>query len=255
MCGGAVNRAYYGIFWAVTCVHLLDGNHFKKHKESIGIFNRDYINTGIFPKEFGRKIHNAADARNLYVKANEITAQENLEFAKELLTAVKNYCEEKLNGIERKKFEESISDYLCAAGGYIYGDAKKFDKALALDTETLLKFIKNTQAKEFKKLASRITENVENYFVKSLCSKLDEKNIIEVLREPLEMRGCKFRLVYWKPETNLNPETVELYQKNILTCVRQLHYSKQNNNSLDMVLFENGFPLKPNYRARRSKRN
>ncbi len=61
---GAVNSAYYGIFWAVTCVHLLDGNHFKKHKESIGIFNRDYINTGIFPKEFGSRIHNVSDARN-----------------------------------------------------------------------------------------------------------------------------------------------------------------------------------------------
>lgn len=106
---GAVNRAYYGIFWAVTCVHLLDGNHFKKHKESIGIFNRDYINTGIFPKEFGRKIHNAADARNdsdynLYVKATETTAQENIDFAKELLAAVKIYCEDKINGTERKKF-------------------------------------------------------------------------------------------------------------------------------------------------------
>lgn len=100
---GAVNRAYYGIFWAVTCVHLLDGNHFKKHKESIGIFNRDYINTGIFPKEFGRRIHNASDARNdsdysIKVKSTEQTAKDSLETARELLNAVKIYCEGRING-------------------------------------------------------------------------------------------------------------------------------------------------------------
>lgn len=106
---GAVNRAYYGIFWAVTCVHLLDGNHFKKHKESIGIFNRDYINTGIFPKEFGRRIHNASDARNdsdysIHVKSTEQTAKESLETARELFEVVKIYCEDRINGTEGKKF-------------------------------------------------------------------------------------------------------------------------------------------------------
>ncbi len=106
---GAVNRAYYGIFWAVTCVHLLDGNHFKKHKESIGIFNRDYINTGIFPKEFGRRIHNASDARNdsdysIHIKATEQTAKESLETARELFEVVKIYCEDRINGTEGKKF-------------------------------------------------------------------------------------------------------------------------------------------------------
>ena len=105
---GAVNRAYYGIFWAVTCVHLLDGNHFKKHKESIGIFNRDYINTGIFPKEFGRRIHNVADFRNdsdynIYFKATEQTAKESLKCAQELFDAVKIYCEGRVNGNEGKK--------------------------------------------------------------------------------------------------------------------------------------------------------
>ena len=106
---GAVNRAYYGIFWSVTCVHLLDGNHFKKHKESIGIFNRDYVNTEIFPKSFGRRIHNVADARNdsdysLQVKADEQTAKASLETAKEIFDAVKTYCEERINGNEGKKF-------------------------------------------------------------------------------------------------------------------------------------------------------
>lgn len=146
---------------------------------------------------------------------------------------------------DEKNFEESIEESLCTVGGYVKGSSKNFNREKALDTETLLKFVKDTQAKELEKLASRITENVENYFVKKLCDKLNEKNytMLNALREPFEIRGCKFRLVYWKPETNLNPETVELYEKNILTCVRQLHYSTKNKNSLDMVLFVNGLPL------------
>ena len=147
--------------------------------------------------------------------------------------------------LKEKNFEESIEEYLCTVGGYVKGSSKNFSREIGIDTETLLKFVKDTQGKELEKLASRITENVESYFLKNLCNKLDEKNytMLNALREPLEIRGCKFRLVYWKPETNLNSETVELYEKNILTCVRQLHYSRKNKNSLDMVLFVNGLPL------------
>lgn len=148
--------------------------------------------------------------------------------------------------LKEKNFENAISNYLCSdEGGYIVGNPKNFNRELALDTETLLKFIKTTQPKEFEKLASRITENVEEYFIKKFCARLEEKNItiLDALREPFEIRGCKFRLVYWKPETNINSEAVELYEKNILTCVRQLHYSTKNENSLDIVLFVNGLPL------------
>lgn len=146
--------------------------------------------------------------------------------------------------LKEKNFEETISNYLCTAGGYVSGDTKNFNRELAIDTATLLKFVKVTQAKEFEKLASRVAD-AENYFVKKLCARLDEKNypMLEVLREGIEVRGCKFKLVYWKPETNLNSETVELYGENILTCTRQLHYSTKNNNSLDIVLFVNGLPL------------
>ena len=147
---------------------------------------------------------------------------------------------------KEKNFEDMITDYLCSAeGGYIKGDPKNFNRASALDTATLLNFIKTTQPKEFEKLSARITENVDEYFIKKFCAKLNEKDftILDALREPFEIRGCKFRLVCWKPETNINSDAVELYKKNILTCVRQLHYSTKNENTLDVVLFVNGLPL------------
>ena len=46
----ANNRAYYAIFHAISAVHALDGKAYKKHKDAIANFNRDYVKTEIFPR-------------------------------------------------------------------------------------------------------------------------------------------------------------------------------------------------------------
>ena len=50
-----------------------------------------------------------------------------------------------------KKLEEAIEYFLIAVGGYVRGDANSFNKELALDTQTLLSFIKDSQPKEWGK--------------------------------------------------------------------------------------------------------
>ena len=47
--------------------------------------------------------------------------------------------------IKEKRFEQDIEEYLITEGGYEKGDPRKFDRKLALDTETFLKFIKISQ--------------------------------------------------------------------------------------------------------------
>ena len=44
-------------------------------------------------------------------------------------------------------------------------------------------------------------------------------------------------------KSGLNPEHEKLYKKNKLSIVRQLKYSRKNENSLDIVLFLNGLPI------------
>ena len=53
----ANNRAYYAIYHAVSAVHALDKKAYKRHKDAISNFNKDYIRTEIFAKEFGRRIN------------------------------------------------------------------------------------------------------------------------------------------------------------------------------------------------------
>lgn len=38
---GANNRAYYAVFHAISAVHALKGNGYKRHKDAIGNFNKD----------------------------------------------------------------------------------------------------------------------------------------------------------------------------------------------------------------------
>lgn len=48
-------RAYYAIFHAISAIHVLDGNSYKRHKDAIGNFNKNYVKTGIFPKDYNKK--------------------------------------------------------------------------------------------------------------------------------------------------------------------------------------------------------
>lgn len=50
-------------------------------------------------------------------------------------------------------------------------------------------------------------------------------------------------MFYDKPVSTLNPEDAENYAKNIFSVTRQIHYSTQNEKSLDLVIFINGIPI------------
>ena len=41
--GSANNRAYYAVFHAINAVHALYGNAYKRHKDVIGNFNKDFV--------------------------------------------------------------------------------------------------------------------------------------------------------------------------------------------------------------------
>lgn len=59
----AVNRIYYGIYYAVTALAIK--NHFEtsKHRQLIGWFNREFIATGKVETQYGRILRNAYQNR------------------------------------------------------------------------------------------------------------------------------------------------------------------------------------------------
>lgn len=144
--------------------------------------------------------------------------------------------------VKEKRFEQDIEEYLITEGGYEKGDPRKFDRKLALDTETFLKFLKTSQPKQWERYEKIYGTDSEKQVVERFCREVKMVGLLQVLRQGFTDRGVKFRAVYWKPETSINTTTQEQFAANILHCTRQLHYSLSNENSIDIVLFVNGIP-------------
>lgn len=146
--------------------------------------------------------------------------------------------------VKEKRLEQDIETYLCSPeGGYEKGDPIAFDRSLALDTGTFVRFIQASQPKEWARYRKIYGADSEKQIVDRFCREVKLNGLLKVLRRGFMDRGIKFHAVFWKPETSLNPDTVRQYKANILHCTRQLHYSLQNENSIDIVLFLNGIPI------------
>ncbi len=96
------NRAYYGIYHAISAMHAMDGNAYKKHKDALANFNKKYIKTEVFPRNIGRRISEAAEIRHAsdyddFYIATKAEAEEQIATAVELLEMVQKYCNDRLN--------------------------------------------------------------------------------------------------------------------------------------------------------------
>ena len=53
---GANNRAYYSIYHTIDAVLSIHGVTFKRHKDTLAYFNKNFVATEIFPRSMGRQI-------------------------------------------------------------------------------------------------------------------------------------------------------------------------------------------------------
>lgn len=144
---------------------------------------------------------------------------------------------------KEKRFEQDIEEYLTTKGGYEKGNSKSFDRKLALDVNTFISFIKTSQPKAWERFEKIYGADSERQMIDRFCREVKMIGLLKVFRQGFIDRGIKFRAVFFKPETTINPTTMAQYNANILQCTRQLHYSLSNENSIDIVLFINGIPV------------
>ena len=145
--------------------------------------------------------------------------------------------------VRERRFEEDIEKYLCSQGGYSKGESNSFNRKLAIDEKTFISFIKKTQPKEWKRYTSIYNQDAEMKIITRFNREVKLKGLLRVIRQGFKDRGITFKVVYFKPETTMNEDTLFLYESNILHCTRQLYYSVANNNSMDIVLSINGIPV------------
>ena len=91
-CRGANNRAYYGIYHAISAIHALDGNAYKRHKDALANFNKNYIKTEILGRKIAEaeEIRHASDYDDFYIATRE-EAEEQIDTAVELVEKIEEY--------------------------------------------------------------------------------------------------------------------------------------------------------------------
>ena len=146
------------------------------------------------------------------------------------------------------KFEQEIAEHL-AAHGWLYSvNDTGYDRERALFPEDVFGWLEDTQPTELAKVvkngSSTERGQVLDRLVKVLDTPLDAGGgTLNVLRKGFSHISARFDLAQFKPESTLNPATIERYQKMRLRVMRQVHYSTATKHSLDLVLFVNGLPV------------
>jgi uncharacterized protein (UPF0332 family) len=62
---GVVNRSYYGMFYAVLALGVFKQAIITKHTQAMAFFDREFVKTGIFPRELSRSLHLGFDQRQV----------------------------------------------------------------------------------------------------------------------------------------------------------------------------------------------
>jgi len=92
----AASRAYYSAFHAIQAVLKSVDQTYSKHSTVIAEFQRQFIKTGIFPRQIGKALSKMAKHREIadYKYDEELNSdevKEDIEKARELLDAVRQY--------------------------------------------------------------------------------------------------------------------------------------------------------------------
>lgn len=148
------------------------------------------------------------------------------------------------SGTKEIHFEAHIENYLTnTVNEYNSISPKEYDKDLCVIPSEIVAFVKETQPKKYKALEKQYGASVDDKIVENVARNISKHKTLEILRNGVKDRGQKIALAYFKPANNKTPEHELAYNQNRLAIVRQLQYSKKNNNEIDFVLFINGIPV------------
>ncbi|MEY3964867.1 MAG: hypothetical protein RL263_35, partial [Bacteroidota bacterium] len=151
-------------------------------------------------------------------------------------------------GTREIHFEDHVVRYLTKTAQpefpeYAGKDNSVYDKDLCLIPEDVIGFIKDTQLQKYEALELQYGALVDTKICERVAEEIRKRKTLDVLRGNVKDRGQNLDLVYFKPSHDKTPEHQLNYEKNRFTIIRQLKYSKKNQNSIDLALFVNGLPV------------
>ncbi len=144
---------------------------------------------------------------------------------------------------KERHFEDAIEHHLLTSGGWTKGNPTDFDRQTALVPKDLFAFIEATQPEVWADLRKHHQSGLEAAVIDTLVKMLDSRGSLDVLRHGFKFFGKKIECAYFKPAHGMNPDILAKYAKNRLVVTRQVKFAPDEDKSLDMVLFLNGFPI------------
>jgi type I restriction enzyme R subunit len=139
--------------------------------------------------------------------------------------------------------ERATSEGDFILGGFNQRQPEDYSRSLCLVPEDAMAFVQATQPKEWGKLKNQYGEEAKERFLQRLDREDERRGTLDVLRKGIKDVGARIQLAYYHPSSGLNPELQKKHAANLFSVVRQVKYSLQNENSLDLVLFLNGLPI------------
>lgn len=149
------------------------------------------------------------------------------------------------------QFQQDIIDALVLQGWRV-GTARGYDRRTAIYTEDFLGYIKDAWPERWDKFARANPNDPEGGLVQKLARELEQYGTLDVLRHGFKLPAVKIELCSFKPDHEMNPDTLRRYQCNRLRVVPEVSYSPHARDSgghgdsynprLDLVLFVNGLP-------------
>lgn len=130
--------------------------------------------------------------------------------------------------------------------GWIAGSPTAYDREFAVDTVQLFAFLMATQPEEWAQLGIADYKDKQGMarqkFLSRLQGEITRRGTIDVLRTGIKHGPLHFDLFYGTP-TPGNHKAAERHAKNRFSITRQLHFSRENERSLDLCAFINGLPM------------
>lgn len=144
-------------------------------------------------------------------------------------------------------FESEICAHLEAHGWLYAKNDAGYDRERALFPADLFAWLEKTQPAPFAKALK--AAGSEAKFLDVLVTALDKPlehggGMLNILRNGVQfVGGGRLKMAQFRPDTSLNPTTVEQYAAMRVRVMRQVHFSTADQRSIDLVFFVNGLPV------------
>ena len=140
-------------------------------------------------------------------------------------------------------FESAIVQSLVENGGFTQGNAHDYSIELGMFKCEVIRFLQESQPQKWEKISAIHGSDADNRVIQRLYKELDLRGSLDVLRNGFVDYGVRFQMAFFQPASTLNPDALALYATNNLKIYRQVFYTKDNRNSIDLVLALNGIPV------------